>query len=96
MHGARWVANGSSLLREACADVVHPGDVFVGDAAGQPDLAAEAIEDAGDAHHLAAQHFQGDRFAQLNVSSTSDSAGDAATDESLQLIATAEQDRHDF
>ena len=76
------------LFAQVFADVVHPRNVLVGDAAGQPDLAAEAIQDARDAHHFTAQHFEGDRFAQLNVAGSVDGAGAAAADESLKLVAT--------
>ena len=81
------------LFAQVFSDVVHPRDVFVGDAAGQADFAAEAIEHTGNADDFATEHFERNDLSQLDVAGSVDGAGAAAANQPEELIATAKQGR---
>ena len=63
VHGLNNQAIFPTIVRSGRTDVVHPGDVAMGDSTGQADFAAETIEDAGQADDLSSQHFQRHDFA---------------------------------
>ena len=71
------------------ADVEHASDVAMGDAAGQPDLVAEAFESGGVADQLFAQHLQRHLFVELNVAGAIDAAARADSQELDDLVALA-------
>lgn len=94
--GAIDQLHGQELFTQVLADVVHARDVAVGDAAGQANLGTEAVEDARQADDFAAQHFERDRLAQLDVECAVDGASAAGANQSLELVATAKQGRDNF